>query len=149
MLTGLTLTGIHDSAVIGKLGEKLQLHPLVLEDIMNPQHRPKLENHGDFIFIIFKIIRFSVETLSLEQEQVSLILKDNLVISLQEYEGDIFDSVRERIKRGEGRIRKMQADYLVSGLLDLVVDNYFPILEDLDELIEDLDKQAVISAVKI
>ena len=145
----LNIDGIHNPNVISELGDKLQLHPLVLEDIMNPQHRPKLENHGDFIFIIFKIIRFSIESMSFEQEQISIILKGNTVVSLQEFKGDIFDSVRSRIKRGEGRIRRMQADYLVSCLLDLVVDNYFPILEDLDELIEDFETRLYMGSENI
>ena len=138
-VTWINVDGIYNPELIRKAGEFLGAHPLVLEDIMNPTHRPKFEDHEDFLFIIFRILRFSREEMKLSQEQVSMVLKDNIVMTFQEYEGDIFDSLRNRIKQGEGRIRKMKADYLLSALLDLVVDNYYPILEDIDELIEHLE----------
>jgi len=99
------------------------------------------EDFDDYLFVIFKMLRFDKQRLSLSEEQVSLILGDNYVVTFQEYEGELFDSVRNRIKNGKGRIRKMKADYLFCSLLDMVIDNYYPILEDLDEVIEQLDEK--------
>ena len=137
----ININGIRSSSVLEIIGGELKLHPLVMEDIMNPHHRPKYEDFDDHLFVIFKIIRFDNENIDLSLEQVSLILGENYVITFQEFEGDVFDSVRMRIKNGHGRIRRMKADYLFCSLLDMMIDNYYPILEELDEVIEKMDEE--------
>ncbi len=143
----INIDGIHEIETLEKLGDCFGLHPLTLEDILNTDQRPKIEDYGEYIFIVLKMLYPDDETGEILAEQVSLVLGKNFVISFQEREGDIFNSVRERIRSGKGRIRKMGADYLVYSLLDSIVDNYFIILEKLGERIELLEEKLIINPV--
>lgn len=129
--------------LIQKLGDCYGFHPLVLEDILNTDQRPKLEDYGDYLYIVLKMLHNEgkPETVT---EQISLILGRNFVISFQEgIEGDVFDAVRGRIRTGKGRIRNMGADYLAYSLIDAIVDNYFVILEKVGERVEDLEDELI------
>jgi magnesium transporter len=141
-ITWVNIGGLHQLDIIEKLGEHFCLHPLLLEDIVNTEQRPKMEDYGDYIFVVLKMLYHAdgndTET---QAEQVSLILGSNFVISFQEREGDVFEPVRDRIRKKKGRIRKAGADYLAYALLDAVVDNYFIILEKVGETIEDTEQQ--------
>jgi magnesium transporter len=137
----INIDGIHQVEIIEKLGSHFGLHPLLLEDILNTEQRPKMEDFGDYIFVVLKMLYYDGEKDEIEAEQVSLILGSNFVISFQEREGDVFDPVRERIRKGKGRIRKAGADYLAYALLDAIVDNCFLILETVGERIEDTEQQ--------
>ncbi len=129
---------------IQKLGECYGLHPLVLEDILNTDQRPKMEDYDRYSYIVLKMLHYLDQSGEVEAEQVSLILGQNYLFSFQEgKKGDIFDPIRERIRNGKGRIRKMGADYLAYGLIDAVVDHYFIILEKLGERIEVLEEALV------
>jgi magnesium transporter len=143
----INIDGIHEIETLEKLGDCFGLHPLTLEDILNTDQRPKIEDYGEYIFIVLKMLYPDDETGEILAEQVSLVLGKNFVISFQEREGDIFNSVRERIRSGKGRIRKMGADYLVYSLLDSIVDNYFIILEKLGERIELLEEKLITNPV--
>jgi magnesium transporter len=143
----INIDGIHEIETLEKLGDCFGLHPLTLEDILNTDQRPKIEDYGEYIFIVLKMLYPDDDTGEILAEQVSLVLGQNFVISFQEREGDIFNSVRERIRSGKGRIRKMGADYLVYSLLDSIVDNYFIILEKLGERIEFLEEKLIINPV--
>lgn len=143
----INIDGIHEIETLEKLGDCFGLHPLTLEDILNTDQRPKIEDYGEYIFIVLKMLYPDDDTGEILSEQVSLVLGKNFVISFQEREGDIFNSVRERIRSGKGRIRKMGADYLVYSLLDSIVDNYFIILEKLGERIEFLEEKLIINPV--
>lgn len=144
VVTWLNINGIHDAEIMGKIGEHFGLHPLLLEDIMDTDQRPKIEDFGDYIFIILKMIYCCNEKKNeIEIEQVSLILGLNFVISFQERAGDVFNSIRERIRRGKGRMRKSGADYLAYTLIDAIVDNYFVILEGTGEKIEEMEEKLV------
>lgn len=143
----INIDGIHEIETLEKLGDCFGLHPLTLEDILNTDQRPKIEDYGEYIFIVLKMLYPDDDTGEILAEQVSLVLGKNFVISFQEREGDIFNSVRERIRSGKGRIRKMGADYLVYSLLDSIVDNYFIILEKLGERIEFLEEKLIINPV--
>ncbi|MFH1541566.1 MAG: magnesium/cobalt transporter CorA [bacterium] len=138
-VTWINVDGVHQTDIIAKLGSHFGLHPLVLEDIVNTDQRPKLEDHESYLFIALKMLSVNDKG-QVEAEHVSLILGNNYVISFQEKEGDIFDPVRDRIKNSKGRIRKMGADYLAYSLLDAIVDNYFGILEKTGEKIELLEE---------
>jgi|WetSurMetagenome_2_1015567.scaffolds.fasta_scaffold54264_2 magnesium transporter len=127
------------------LGECFQLHPLVLEDILNSDQRPKVEDFGDYLFIIAKMLHHDEKTNIVLTEQISFILGNNYVISLHENDTDIFAPVRQRLKNSSGRIRKAKADYLAYALLDIIVDNYFLVLEQLGEVVEDLEEELVTS----
>ncbi|HNY99554.1 MAG TPA: magnesium/cobalt transporter CorA [Rectinema sp.] len=124
--------------IVEKLCGMLGIHPLVIEDIMNTEHRPKFENYDDYLFLITKMIT-ALEDGSVEYDQVSFVLKGKLLISFQEKSGDCFKAVRDRIMSGAGRLRKHGADYLLYALLDSIVDNYFIVLEMLGDRLEQFE----------
>jgi len=142
-VTWINIDGIHQVDVIEKIGHHFNIHPLVLEDIVNTGQRPKLEDLTDYIFIVLKMLRYDEEEDETKAEQISLVLGSNFVISFQEREGDVFDPIRDRIRTDRGRIRKMGADYLAYALIDEIVDNYFLILEKLGEKIEEIEDKLV------
>jgi len=142
-VTWINIDGIHDIKIIEKIGKHFDLHPLILEDIVNTGQRPKIEDFGDYIFVVLKMLYYNEKEDEIQAEQVSLILSSNFVISFQEREGDVFNPIRERIRSGKGRIRKMGADYLAYALIDTIVDSYFIILEKLGEKIESIEEELV------
>ncbi|MFC2170140.1 magnesium/cobalt transporter CorA [Acidobacteriota bacterium] len=142
-VTWINVDGIHKVDIIEKIGRQYEVHPLIIEDIVNPQQRPKMEDFGNNIYIVFKMLDYDDEGKEIKSEQVSLILGDTFVISFQEKQGDIFDPIRQRIRNAKGRIRKMGSDYLAYSLIDAIVDNYFIILEKVGERIEELENKIV------
>ena len=142
-VTWMNVDGLHQVEILEKLGECYGLHPLVLEDILNTDQRPKMEDYGEYIYIVLKALDYNDKSNEIGTEQISLILGSNFVFSFQEREGDTFDPIRERIRNGKGRIRSMGADYLAYALVDSIVDNYFIILEKLGEKIEFLEDKLV------
>jgi magnesium transporter len=142
-VTWINLHGLHDVDMIAKIGERFGLHPLVLEDILNTDHRPKMDDFEDYLFISLKMLMYDQEEGLLNTENVSLILGPHFVISFQEKKGDVFEQVRERLRKGKGRIRKAGADYLAYALVDAVVDNYFFVLEAIGEEIESLEEEVL------
>ena len=142
-VTWINIEGLHQVEIVQKLGECYGFHPLVLEDILNTHQRPKMEDYGDYLYIVLKMLHNETSTETVT-EQISLILGQNFVISFQEgMKGDVFDPIRERIRNKKGRIRGMGADYLAYSLIDAIVDNYFVILEKMGERIEDLEDELV------
>jgi magnesium transporter len=139
----INIDGVHDSRLISDLGSRFGVHPLILEDIMNTAQRPKMEDLGDYIYIVVRMLDLENKTMEVRSEQVSLILGPNFVISFQEREGDVFDAVRDRIRTGKGRLRKQGPDYLAYALIDAIVDNYFVVLEKLGEKVEDIEEALV------
>jgi magnesium transporter len=135
----LDIVGLHDAETMRKVGERYKLHPLVLEDIMNTGQRPKAEFADDYFFIVLKMIMRSKDGLSTKIEQVSFVVGDGWLLTFQEEEGDIFEILRERIRKDKGRVRKAEADYLAYALIDAIVDNYFVVLEDFGDRIEALE----------
>lgn len=135
----INIDGIHEAKIIKKLGEDFDLHPLTLEDIMNPRQRPKVEKFDHYIFIVLKMLSYNEQEEKVQEEQICLILGENYVLSFQEKEGDIFNPVRDRISSGLGRIRKRGPDYLAYSIIDVVVDHYFLILENLGNKVEQLE----------
>jgi magnesium transporter len=135
------VVGIQQVEVLEKLGHCFTVHPLALEDILNTEQRPKVEDYGEDLFIVVKLISYNEKKDEIEAEQISLILRPNALLSFQEKEGDDFASVKERLRAGKGRMRKMGADYLAYTLLDIVVDQYFIVLEKLGERIEVLEEK--------
>jgi magnesium transporter len=138
--------GIHDVALIEKIGKHFNIHPLTLEDIVNTNQRPKFEDYDNYVVAIMKMIYYDTE---LRSEQLSVVLMEGMVISFQEvYGGDAFDLIRTRIRQGKGRIRKMAADYLAYALIDAVVDCYFTILEKIGDKIEVLEEELISDPTK-
>lgn len=142
-ITWINIDGVHEEKIIEELGKIYNFHPLILEDIVDTDQRPKIKDFGDYIFIILKMHYYDKENNEIKIEQVSLIFGKNYVISFQEREGDVFDSIRERIRNNIGRIRKARADYLIYALMDAIIDNYFTILEKLGEETEDLEAKVI------
>ncbi|MBI5606939.1 MAG: magnesium/cobalt transporter CorA [Deltaproteobacteria bacterium] len=143
-VTWINVTGLHQVDVLEKLNDCFGLHPLVLEDILNTDQRPKLEDFGDYLYVVLKSLFLSGDRgEEVGTEQISLILGSNFVLSFQEREGTLFDPIRDRLRNGKGRIRKMGADYLVHALLDAIIDHYFVVLEKLGERIEWLEEELV------
>jgi magnesium transporter len=142
-VTWINIDGLYQVEILEKLGECYGFHPLVLEDILNTDQRPKMEDYGDYLYIVLRMLHYDDKSSEIETEQISLILGPTFVFSFQEKEGDVFDPVRERIRNSKGRIRKMGADYLAYALLDSIVDNYFIILEKLGEKIEFLEEELI------
>ncbi len=135
----LNIEGVHRVEIIEAVCNHLGVHPLVTEDIVHTGQRPKVEDHEHFVYIVLRMLTRNNELKSLEDEQVSLILGPNYVVSFQEKLGDVFNPVRERIRSGKSRIRKSGADYLAYALLDTVVDNYFAVIEKMGLEIEELE----------
>lgn len=132
--------GIHNTEVIRMVGEVFGVHALVLEDVLNTDHRPKVEPFGDHVFFTFKMM-WHDEHNKLESEQVSIIFGSSWVVSFQERKGDIFDPIRERIRQNTGVVRAKGADFLVYRLIDVVVDNYFLIMEHIDDRLDELEER--------
>jgi magnesium transporter len=142
-VTWINIDGVHQVEVIEKIGAHFGIHPLILEDIMHTVQRPKIEDFEDYIFVVVKMIYYDDKKNDIEAEQLSIILGPNFVISFQEKEGDIFNPIRDRIRKAKGRIRKMKPDYLAHALLDTIVDHYFIVLEKLGEKIEGMEEELV------
>jgi magnesium transporter len=135
------IEGLHDVSIIERIGKEFKLHPLMLEDILNISQRPKMDDYEDYILVTLKMVYYNQTLKEIVNEQVSFVLIDNYVFSFQEFEGDVFDEVRQRIQAGKGNIRKQGADYLVYALIDAIVDSYFFILEQVGDSSEDLEHQ--------
>ena len=127
--------------IIEKIGEVFNLHPLLLEDVCSINQRPKVEEYENDMFIVLKMIYFDDKIKKIKVEQISLIIGENFVISFQEEPGDIFGSIRKRLNQGRVRIRSSKSDYLSYCIIDLIVDNYFLILEKIAENIEHLETE--------
>jgi magnesium transporter len=128
--------GLHDSAMIQKMGELFEIHGLLLEDMLNTDQRPKITETDKLLIIILKTLDYDEKTNKLSSDQISMILDDNYLITLQEKEGHYFDPIRDRIRKGTGRVRRKGADYLTYVLLDTIVDNYLINIEILGNTIE-------------
>lgn len=136
------IDGLHDPEAIERVGRHFDIHPLTLEDIVNTQHRSKMEDYEHYIVVIMRMIRYQGgELLS---EQLVLVLKGHILLSFQEKnEGDVFEPVRNRLRDSKGRIRRRSADYLLYALMDAVVDSYFDVLERYGEELEDLEESLI------
>lgn len=142
-VTWINIDGLHEVDVVEKIGKNFELHPLVLEDIVHTEQRPKMDDFENYIFIITKMLSYDEEQHQLIAEQFSLILGPNYVITFQERVGDVFEPVRDRLRKGKGRIRKRPPDYLAYALIDAIVDNYFVVLEKMGEQVESLEEELV------
>jgi magnesium transporter len=138
-VTWINIDGLHDENSIEEICTYLGIHKLSMEDILSVGQRPKLEEYQDYLQAVLKIISFDSTEETIEYEQLSFILKGNTLVTFQEKTGDVFDSVRNRIREAKGNVRKKGADYLLYALLDSVVDHYFIVLDGFSEKLEDLE----------
>jgi magnesium transporter len=142
-VTWINVDGVHDVELLEKLGESFGLHRLVMEDISNTDQRPKMEDYGDHLYVVLRMLSVGPDG-GIVSEQLSLVLGGNFLLSFQEgIEGDVFSVIREHLRTGRGRVRKMRADYLAYAMIDAVVDHYFVVLEKLGERIESLEAELI------
>ena len=147
--TWINVDGVHDPAMIEKLGECFGLHRLVTEDLMSVVQRPKMEDYVEYLFVVVKMLTYEEKEEKVVPEQVSLIVGPNFLLSFQEgIRGDVFQLIRDRLRAGRGTIRKRGVDYLAYSLLDALVDGYFVILEKLGERIDLLEESLIASPGK-
>lgn len=132
-VTWIDIVGIHNMPMMEKLGAHFQIHPLMMEDIVNSTTRPKAEEAPFHVFIALKMARYDEANHEILMEQVSFIVSPHVLITFQETEGDVFDSVRERLRNRRGRIRALGIDFLAYSLMDVLVDHYFVVLEKVGE----------------
>lgn len=135
-------------SLVAQIGDHFQIHPLTLEDILNTQQRPKIEYFDNYIFIVMKMLKWDEKRKAIESEQISILVGNQYVLSFQEREDDIFDQLRERIRKGKGRIRGMGPDYLAYAMLDVAIDYYYLVLEAISEHMERLEAGVLINAEK-
>jgi len=148
-VTWLHVEGLHDIALMEKLGNRYRLHPLTLEDILYTDQRPKMEDYGSYVYVVLK--SFSLNSGSLASgsmgevapEQISIVFGQDFLISFAERESALLAPIRERIRQGRGRIGRTGADYLAYTIIDTIVDQYFLVLERFGEEIEALEDQLV------
>lgn len=133
----LDVSGLGDGGVVREVGERLGLHPLALSDVVNVGQRPKAEEYEDVLFVVLRQVTREGDTQA--WEQFSLFLREGLVVTFQEKDGDCLDGVRERIRAGRAQLHRSGADYLAVMLVDGIVDGYFPVLEELGEVLEELE----------
>ena len=140
-VTWVNFSGSHDAALLKKLGEVFNIHQLTLDDMANPNQRPKMEDHGDFLFIIVKMAYFNRKQ-ELAFEQVSLIVTPGVVVTVQEEEEeeDVFSHLRKRIRESHKKVRTMGTDYLAYMIIDALIDNYFFLLENIGERIDEMEE---------
>jgi magnesium transporter len=129
-----------DNDLINELAKMFLIHPLTVEDILDTKQRPKAEEFDDYLFITFKAIHQREDGPVFEQ--ISIVLKEDTVLTFQERPGDNFDGIRKRIRNNAGRIRRLGADYLAYALMDAVVDEYFSALDALGDEIENFEDRA-------
>ncbi|MFT3739040.1 MAG: magnesium/cobalt transporter CorA [Breznakibacter sp.] len=135
----LSVNGIHNTDLIQELGESFNLESLILEDILNTDHRPKFEETENAVFFTLKLIAFDKKLASIDSEQVSFVLGSNYVISFQENHSEIFTPIIDRIRQNKGRIRRKGNDYLMYAFVDILVDNYFEVVEDIEQNLDDIE----------
>jgi magnesium transporter len=141
-VTWINVDGLGNPKLIDDLGRCFVIHPLILEDIFNTGQRPKMEDLDGYIYLTLKMLTYLNAEKEIKIEHISMVIGKNFLISFQEDIGDIFDPVRERIRK-DGRIRKFGPDYLAYALIDAIVDNYFSVMEKLEEQVEDLEEELV------
>ncbi|WP_107668545.1 magnesium/cobalt transporter CorA [Cyanothece sp. BG0011] len=145
-ISWMDVQGLGSEKVLKQIGEIFQLHPLLLEDVVNVPQRPKLEDYNEQLVLIVQMVRPNADEEGFESEQVSFVLGNRYLLTFQEEEiEDCFDIVRERIRANQGKVRQQGADYLMYLLLDSIIDGYFPVLEDYGDRIEDIEDELAIA----
>ena len=139
--TWYNIEGIHDVELVEAVGRELGLHHLTLEDIVHSGQRAKFEDYDNYLFLVMKMLRYNTEKHQLQSQQISFVLGKGYLLTFQEDNWDVFEIVRERIRKKQGHIKQHGCDYLAYALIDAVVDHYFEILEYFGDTMEDLEKE--------
>ena len=139
-VTWINVCGVGRVKEIESLCKSYGIHPLVIEDIVDTEHRPKIDYYDDYIYIVMKVLTYDDEKESINIEQISIVLGKNFVLTFQENASNIFSPIQKRIATKKGQIRKMEEDYLTYALMDAIVDHYFEIAEKFSEQIEEIEE---------
>jgi len=143
-VTWINVDGVSQVEVLQHFGSCFGIHPLVLEDILATDQRPKAEDYDSYLYVVLKMLTLDEKTGEIRAEQLSVILGEHYLLSFQEgLEGDVFGPVRARLKNEKSRLRVTGPDYLLHALLDVIVDNYFLVLEKLAERIEGIEDELI------
>ncbi len=143
----LNVYGLQEPEVMAEIGRRFSLHALTLEDILNTHQRPKLDNYGDYLFLVARTWRRSAETGDLVSDQISIVLGPRFVLTFQERPGGLFEPIRERLRKNAGPLRQNGPDHLVHSLLDAIVDHYFGTLEDLSGSADRIEDELAIEGL--
>jgi magnesium transporter len=138
--------GVHNTTIIKALGSAFDLHSLTLEDIVNPEHRAKVEVFDEYIYVVLRVLWLKDGVL--QDEQISFILRDKVVLSLQERHDDLFDPLRERLNNYPERFFARGSSYLLYSMIDIVVDTYLAVLEHYTSHFEDLEDNILLGSAK-
>lgn len=140
-MTWINIEGLHNVAHIEAIGRLFDVHPLVLEDILNAHQRPRFEEAENYLYIVLKSLSLKEKAFSVNYEQVSILLFKNFVITFKERKDDLFLPLYQRLQNSQGRLRSEGADYLTSAILDLIVDMNFTLLDSLDLLTDAVEDE--------
>jgi magnesium transporter len=135
----ININGIHDTTILESVGKKFELHPLVMEDIAHADQRPKMDEFDEYAYLVVQMVRYDDEHYQISTEQLSLIIQGNTLISFQEQPGDLFEGIRDRLRKNLGKGRRSGVEYLVYSMLDTIVDNYFVVLEKLGDHLDEIE----------
>lgn len=139
-VTWVNVDGLGNVDIIRRIGELFDLHPLALEDVLTTHQRPKVNEYGSHLYVVLRMLHFEEQV---ETEQVSIFMGRHFVITFQEHPGDCLEPVRIRLRKGTGQLRRQDADYLMYAIIDTVIDNYFPFLEQVGEVVQELEDKVV------
>lgn len=136
-ITWLNIVGLSNTAEVEKIGKHFGIHSLVLEDMVNTRQRPKVDEYENYIFLVLKMVW--LDNSEYQSEHISFIVGSNYVLSFQEAENDVFEKLRDRILNGLGIIRNREVDFLMYSLLDIIVDHYFMVIDDVGNRLEKIE----------
>jgi magnesium transporter len=139
-ITWINVQGIHDTNLINALGKAFGMHPLVMEDILNTTQRAKLDDYKQYLYIVLRLLNYNTELQEVNGEQISILVKNDCLVTFQESDKDLFKSIRERIRKPNTKIREMGTDYLCYTIIDWIIDQHFTILEKVDDKLETLEE---------
>lgn len=143
--TWLNIYGLHNEKIMEQISKTFNLDSLIIPDVLNTEERPKIQEYNDCIYISVKMLRYNESKNQILSENLVLIIKENILISFQEKPGDVFEPIRNRLKKNKKRIRTSPTDYLAFTLLDVVIDNYIYVISRIGEKIESLDEELIIN----
>lgn len=140
LITWYDIRGLHQIDIFESIGKRFDIHPLILEDVLDTSQRPKFDEYENGIFIILRSLDFDEATMHIHTEQIGIFVTEQMTISFQEKEEDVFLQVQARLEAGRGKLRRRKSDYLAYALMDNVVDNYLVVLEKIEVEIDRLEE---------
>lgn len=141
--TWLDVRGLNDISLIEGIGNRLEINPLILEDVLNVEQRPKFEEYENGLFFVMYHLEFDPKNVEIKQEQISIFFRKNVVVSFQEDPSDTFSEIRKRLHDAKGKARKKEADYLAMQLIDMMVDNYYFVVDGIENELELIENQMI------